>query len=343
MHKREVTVGLVGYGYWGPNLARNMFEIDDARLKYICDSTPENLEKAGAACPGVMLTDDFDRIMTDGEVEAVVIASPAATHYPLCRKALTAGKHVFVEKPLSTEVEQGRDLVRLASERDLVLMVGHIFLHHPGVRFIKEFIDSGQAGKILYMYSQRLNLGRLRRDENCLWSLAPHDVSIMLHLLDEMPVSVVARGASYLRTGIEDVAFFTLDFPGGQIGNVHVSWLDPHKIRKFTIVGTEKMLVFDLMEPENKVKVFDKRVYPVLKEEVMGYGDEMKIHFGEETCPEIDLEEPLALECLHFLECVRDGREPLASGESGVRVIEVIEAACRSMEEERPISIGRGG
>ena len=341
MHERIVTVGLVGYGYWGPNLARNLLEIASARLKYICDAAPENLERARAACPGVGLADDFETVIADEEVEAVVVASPAVTHHSLCREALLAGKHVFVEKPLSTDVEQGRDLVRLARERGLVLMVGHVFLYHPGVRFIKEYIDSGQAGRILYMYSQRLNLGRLRRDENCLWSLAPHDVSIMLYLMGGMPTSVVARGASYLRPGIEDVVFFTVYFPDGQIGNVHVSWLDPHKIRRFTIVGSEKMLVFDLMDPENKVKIFDRKVYPAGGDEVMGYGDEMKIHFGEETCPEIRMEEPLKLECLQFLECVREGKEPLTSAESGLRVLEVIGAAGQSMEEDRPVIIER--
>ena len=340
MHGRKVTVGLVGYGYWGPNLARNLCEIAGARLKYVCDASPENLELAGAACPGVELADDFETIIADQEVEAVVVASPAVTHHSMCREALMAGKHVFVEKPLSTDVEQGRDLVSLAREKGLVLMVGHVFLYHPGVRFIKEFVDSGQAGRILYMYSQRLNLGRLRRDENCLWSLAPHDVSIMLYILGDMPVSVVARGASYLRPGVEDVVFCTLSFPGGQIGNIHVSWLDPHKIRRFTIVGTEKMLVFDLMDPNNKVKVFDKKVYPVLEDEIMGYDDEMKIHFGEETCPEVLMEEPLKLECEHFLECVREEKEPLTSGESGLRVLKALEAAGRSMAADgRPVKI----
>jgi len=341
MHERIVTVGLVGYGYWGPNLARNFHELPGARLKCICDAAPENLERARAACPGVELADDFETVIADEGVEAVVVASPAVTHHSLCRKALLSGKHVFVEKPLCTDVEQGRDLVRLARERGLVLMVGHVFLYHPGVRFIKEYIDSGQAGRVLYMYSQRLNLGRVRRDENCLWSLAPHDVSIMLYLLGGMPTSVVARGASYLRPGVEDVVFFTVHFADGQIGNVHVSWLDPHKIRRFTIVGSEKMLVFDLMDPEKKVKIFDRKVYPVVVDEVMGYGDEMKIHFGEENCPEIPMEEPLKLECLQFLECVREGKEPLTSAESGLRVLEVIGAAGQSMEEDRPVIIER--
>lgn len=261
----DVVAGQIGYGYWGPNLARNLMELDGVRLKYICDPSRENLSNAAARCPGVELAGETELLLEDEEVTAVVIASPARTHFELAEKALRAGKHVFVEKPTSLSLAEGRGLVETVNETGLVLMVGHLFVYHPAVRLIKEYISSGSLGRVFYLYSQRLNLGRLRRDENCLWSLAPHDISIMLHLLDSEPDSIVARGASYLQEGLEDVVFLTLYFPDGQTGNIHVSWLDPQKVRSVTVVGSEKMVVFDDMSAE-KVKIFDRKVSSMERE-----------------------------------------------------------------------------
>jgi predicted dehydrogenase len=278
-------------------------------------------------------------VIGDPGLDAVVIASPAVTHYTLAKEALLAGKHVFVEKPLAMDVAEGRELVDLSSRAGLTLMVGHVFMYHPAVRFMKRFLEEGNAGEVYYAYSQRLNLGRVRHDENCLWSLAPHDVSLMLHLLGRQPVSVTSVGASYLRPGIEDVVFFTMSFPGGLLGNVHVSWLDPRKVRLFTVVGSEKMLVFDDMTP-GKVKIFDRRVYPVTEGEVMEYGEELRIHFGEEETPGIEMEEPLLAECRAFRDAVLGGPAPLSGGVQGLAVLEVLDAAGRSMADGgRPVAV----
>lgn len=310
------------------------------RLKYICDASAERLDQARKRLPGAELVGDTDTVMDDEEVDAVVIASSAVTHYPLTLEALLSGKHVLVEKPISLEVERGRELVDLADANGLVLMVGHLLMYHPAVTYMKEFLDSGQAGRLLYIYSQRLNLGRLRHDENCLWSLAPHDISVMLHLLDGKPESVSARGASYLRENLEDIVFCTIYFGEGQVGNLHVSWLDPHKVRRFTIVGSEKMLVFDDMVADGKVKIFDKRAYR--EDGVLGYGDELYLHVGDEILPAIRTEEPLRVECRHFRDCVIDGSRPLSDGLQGLRVLEILDAATRSLDAGgSPIEIGK--
>lgn len=341
--KREVTLGVVGYGYWGPNLARNFLDLEGARVKYVCDASREKLELARRDCTGVGIVADTSAVLSDPEVDAIVIASPASTHFELAMSAFDSGRHVFVEKPMSLDVAQAEELVRVAREKGLVLMVGHVFIYHPAVQFMKQFIDAGELGDVFYAYSQRLNLGRLRRDENCLWSLAPHDVSILLYLMGSEPDSVACRGASYLQSGLEDVVFFTMYFPGGQTGNVHVSWLDPRKVRLFTIVGSEKMLVFDDMSPEAKIRVYDRRVYPAGPQEIMGYGDELRIHFGEETVPELEMEEPLRRECRAFIDAVRGGPEPLTGGEQGLAVLRVLEAATRSMSSGGgPVKVKRG-
>jgi predicted dehydrogenase len=327
----DIVIAQIGYGYWGPNLARCYTELEGVRLKYICDATPENLNEARGKCPGVQLVSRVEKVIEDGEVNAVVIASPAATHYRLADAALSAGKHVFVEKPMSLDAGQGRALVRKAGSAGLVLFVGHVFLYHPAVRFMKQYLLSGDAGKILYLYSSRLNLGRFRSDENCLWSLAPHDISIMLYLLGEGPESVIAQGASYLKKDLEDVVILTLYFPDGVIGNAHVSWLDPHKVRKVTVVCSEQMLVFDDMSPDGKVKVYDRKVYPAKDDGVMGFGDEHRIHFGEETMPSIRMEEPLLLECAQFRDCISNGSVALTDGHQGLEVLRVLEAASRSL------------
>jgi predicted dehydrogenase len=330
----DMIIAQIGYGYWGPNLARCFQELEGVQLKYICDAKRENLAEASAKYPGVELVTGAEKVMEDGEVDAVLIASPAATHYELVKAALLAGKHVFVEKPMSLDLSQGEELVEIAGAAGLVLFVGHVFLYHPAVRFMKEYLSSGDAGEVLYLYSSRLNLGRLRSDENCLWSLAPHDISIMLHLLGGLPDSVVTQGASYLKNGLEDVVFLTLNFPNGVIGHVHVSWLDPHKVRNVTVVCREQMLVFDDMSPDGKIKVFDRKVYPVSEDDVMGFGDEHRIHFGEETRPYILMEEPLLLECAQFRDCVLNGSKALTDGSQGLEVLRVLDAAGRSLAAE---------
>jgi predicted dehydrogenase len=338
---KPVVIGLIGYGYWGPNLCRNFMALGDARLKYICDASGDKLAEAASRCPGVEPVKDPHVVFSDEEVDAVVIASSAVTHHPLALEAMRAGKHVFVEKPMSLEVQQGRELVEASDSLGKVLMVGHLLIYHPAVDFLKEYISSGEMGEILYMYSHRLNLGRLRHDENCLWSLAPHDISIMIHLLDSVPVRVSANGASYLRDGLADVVFCSMEFPAGQIGNCHVSWLDPHKTRKFTIVGTEKMVVFDDMSEDEKIKVFDKRVYR--PEGTLPYGRELYLHVGEESVPSLVMEEPLLLECRHFVDCVRHGKRPKSDGIQGLEVLKVLKAASQSLGSGgEPVELDQG-
>lgn len=330
-HGPELVLGQVGFGYWGPNLARCFSRLQGVRLKYICDTDAGNLKRAGALYDGVLLTSDATRVIDDEEVGAVVVATSAASHYDLARAALLAGKHVFVEKPLSLKLEQGKELAGIC-ENGTVLFVGHVFLYHPAVRFIKGYIDSGLAGEVICLHSRRLNLGRARRDENCLWSLAPHDVSMMLYLLGEEPESVASSGISYLRKGLEDMAFLTMYFGHGVMGQVHVSWLDPVKVRSLMVVGSERTLVFDDMSQDAKVKIFEGEPYAVGGGGTDGYRVEPRSGHLPFEAPSIPTEEPLLAECRHFRDCVMGGLRPVTDGSEGLAVLRVLEAATASLK-----------
>jgi predicted dehydrogenase len=269
-------------------------------------------------------------VARDPEVQGVVVAASAVSHYPLARALLEAGKDVYVEKPLTLEVAHAEELVRLARTKGRVLMVGHLLLYHPGVQYLKKMVVDGQIGDLLYIYCQRVNLGKVRKDENALWSFAPHDLSVILYLMDQEPVDVAARGAAFLQAGVEDVVFVDLRFASGQTAHAHVSWLDPHKLRKFTVVGTQKMMVFDDMEASEKIKVYDKGVDRA--GQVVSYGDALTVRSGDILIPKISLQEPLRLECLHFVECVRERKRPLTDGIGGLRVVKVLDAAQRSLK-----------
>lgn len=326
----KVKLGIVGIGYWGPNLVRNFSRIPELRIKYLCDLNRENIESVSYLVPDAIKTSSVDEVL-ESDVDAVVVSSPAITHYEIGMKALKAGKHVFVEKPLALKVEQAEEMVRLAEEKNLILMVGHLMIYHPAVNYLKELVKSGELGEILYMYSQRLNLGRLRKDENVVWSLAPHDISMIFYLKESEPVKVSCSGGDYLRDGIEDVAFINIFFADGSLGHVHVSWLDPHKTRKLTIVGSKKMAVFDDMESSEKIKIFDKGV--TFAPQVSQYGEEISLRFGDIVIPFFKMQEPLFLECKHFVECVLEGRKPVTDGRSGLKVLKVLEACDRSLEQ----------
>lgn len=333
-----IRIGVVGFGYWGPNLARNFDQLPQAELAVCCDLEPAALENLRKLYPYTRVTTDYQEIIGNDGLEAVVIATSAATHYQFAKEALGRGRHVFVEKPLSLRYEEGRELVTLAEEKGLVFMVGHLLLYHPAILAIKDYIDSGKLGKVHYAYSQRLNLGKLRIDENCLWSLGPHDISVILYLLGAEPVEVSARGESYLRQGIEDVVFLTLAFKEKMIANIHISWLDPHKIRKFTIVGSEKMVVFDDMESAEKIRIYDKGVD--VRQDYKAYGDDLTLRFGDIVIPSIKMQEPLRAECLHFLECIEQKKKPRSDGRDGLRVLKVLEAAQKSLENHgKPVEI----
>jgi predicted dehydrogenase len=328
-HAKPVRLALVGFGYWGPNLARNFHQLDGAELAYVVDANSAALQKAQRLY-GCATATDVAVALDDPTVDAIVVATPARTHFALGQQALLAGKHVFVEKPLTMDLEEGRALTALAEGLGSILMVGHVFEYNPAVRYIKQAIDSGDLGDLLYLYSKRVNLGRVQSDVNALWSIAPHDISIALYLLGQMPVAVRCQGASCLNGQVEDVIFLTLNFAGNVLCHVHASWLDPSKTREMTVVGSHKMIVYDDVSAEGKVRVYDKGAFR--KGEVT-YGDfQYKLHSGDILIPRLDLKEPLQEECAHFVACVRSGARPLTDGQNGLRVLQVLTAGQQSLD-----------
>ena len=316
-------VALAGLGYWGPNLARNFDEL--AELTWLCDASPDALERFTARYPRARATTDYEELLADDELDAVVVATPAVTHYELAKRALEAGRHVFVEKPLTMSAAEAEDVIAIAEASDRVLMPGHLLLYHPAVKKLKELIDAGELGDILYVYSNRQNLGIIRKDENALSSLGFHDLSVILHLLDEEPSEVWAHGNAFLTPGVEDVVFCYLRFPSGKIAHMHLSWLDPHKMRKITVVGNEKMVVFDDMELERKVTIYEKAPW----QPAQTYG-EWQTRTGDIFSPKIASDEPLRLECRRFLElCAGDGdaRRVAQDGLTVVRALEQLQAS----------------
>ena len=328
MSDRAVSVGVVGLGYWGPNLARNFDRLPSSELRWICDASDEALSRVAAQLPNTRASQELDQLLADPELDAVAIATHVPTHAALALRVLEAGKHCFVEKPLAQSVSEAEQVAQAAADSGRVLMVGHLLEYHPGVEKLKEIADAGELGDIHYIYSNRLNLGKLRSDENALWSLGAHDVSVVLRLAGEEPNEVHARGESYMRDGIEDVAFCYLRFPSGLSAHMHLSWLDPHKERRFTVVGSRRMATFDDMEIERKVTVYDKG----FDQDFQSYGEYIA-RSGDVWSTRVSNEEPLRIECGHFIECVRQGREPRSGAESGVRVVRVLEALQRSLEE----------
>jgi predicted dehydrogenase len=321
-------IGVAGLGYWGPNLARNFDRLPDAELTWLCDESEERLARHGAAFPGARTTTSLDDLLADETLDAVVLATPVPTHARLALKVLEAGKHCFVEKPLAQSVEEAERVVAAARAAERVLMVGHLLEYHPGVEALKQLVDAGELGDVRYVYSNRLNLGVLRPDENALWSLGAHDVSVILRLAGEEPHECRAVGESYMQEGIEDVVFCFMRFPSGLAAHMHLSWLDPHKERRFTVVGSQKMATFDDMELERKLTVYDKG----FDENWASYGEYIA-RSGDTYSPRVPNDEPLRLECQHFVERVRDGGEPRSGGEAGLRVVRVLEALQQSLRE----------
>jgi predicted dehydrogenase len=330
MSKKQISVGVVGVGGWGKNLARNYSQIPEANLKYLCDLDQSKLKALESQFQPEKITTRFDDLIEDPGLQAVVVATTGPTHFDLCKRALLSGKDVYVEKPFVLSVAEAEEIVALADDRKRVLMVGHLLEYHPVVQKLKDLIDSGELGEVRYIYSQRLNLGTVRMDENALWNFAPHDISVILYLLGLSPSDVSARGQSYLQEGIEDVVFLTLNFGGKAMGHVHVSWLDPHKIRRITIVGSQRMAVFDDLEANEKLKIYDKGAE--VNTDYDTFAEYVGLRFGDITVPYIRVGEPLRVECEHFLECVRDRKTPLSDGQDGLRVVKVLEAADRSLE-----------
>ncbi|MFQ6093843.1 MAG: Gfo/Idh/MocA family protein [bacterium] len=336
-----ISLGQIGVGYWGKNLLRNFSSMSQCQVKMCCDKDEAIIAKVKRDYPGLRVTNDCSDVLADDQIDAVVIATLPETHFPIAREALLAGKDVFVEKPLVLDVSEGEELVKLAERGERILMVGHVLEYHPALHQLKEYITSGELGNIYYIYSTRVNLGKIRQFENALWSFGPHDVSLILYLLGQVPIEVTAVGESYLQKGIQDVTFATLHFPGRTMAHIHVSWLDPHKIRKVTVVGSKKMAVFDDMESTEMIRIYDKGVDQRLDYE--SYGESLSLRIGDIYIPRVVVTEPLRLECHHFIDCVMNRTSPRSDGRDGLSVVRVLDAAQKSMESGgTPVKIEEG-
>jgi predicted dehydrogenase len=322
-----IRVGVVGLGYWGPNIARNLAAIDGCEVRWLCDGDPSALERLASSFPGASTTTKLDELLGDGELDAIALATPVPTHAELAIAVARAGKHCFVEKPLATSAADAEAAVEAAADARRVLMVGHLLEYHPAVVRLKQLVDSHELGALYYVYGNRLNLGKLRADENALWSLGAHDVSVVLHLIGEEPDECLAHGASYVQPGIQDVVFCYLRFPSGVVAHLHLSWLDPHKERRLTVVGARRMATFDDMVVEGKLAVYDKG----FDEDARSWGEYIT-RSGDIFSPQIANAEPLRLECEHFVQCIREGATPRSDGRSGLRVVRVLERLQSSLE-----------
>src|SRR2546422_7505926 len=324
--KSQVSVGVVGCGYWGPNLIRNFRQLPDCNLKLMCDSSEQRLAHLKSLYPEVESHNDYGHLLNGAGLDAVIIATPVRSHYAMAKASLLAGKHTFIEKPMASSAEECEELVHIADEKGLVLMIGHTFLYSPAVRKIKEIVDRGDIGDIRYISSRRLNLGLVQKDINVAWDLAPHDISILLHLLDELPQSVSCQGSSHVTRGIEDVTMMHLNFRKNRCAFIHNSWLDPKKVRQMTVVGSQRMIVYDDTEPLEKLKIYDARVevpphYDTFAEFTYSY------HYGDAYVPYIKQDEPWKLECQHFIDCIRLGGKPITDGRLGLDVVRILEAS----------------
>lgn len=323
-------IAVVGCGYWGPNFVRNFSQLPDSEVAVCCDLREERLRHMRTLYPFVRTTTQLDRVLEDPTINAVVIATPVTSHHRIGMACLRAGKNVLIEKPIAASAREAADLGNAAEERGLVLMGGHTFLFNAAVLKVKEYIESGELGRVFYISSTRVNLGIFQDDINVIWDLAPHDISILNFILNARPLRVAAYGRSYIQSAIEDVAFLTLEYPRGVTAHVHVSWLDPNKIRRTTIVGSKKMLVYDDIQTLEKVRIYDKGVsvqphYDTFGEFQLAY------RFGDIYTPKVDDSEPLKLECISFLESIKKGKTLRSGAEQSLSVVEVLEAAQRSL------------
>lgn len=329
--KKRINVGVVGLGYWGPNLARNLRSLPDCQLKVMCDVNEQRLQHLRSLYPEVDGETNFDRVVNNPEIDALVIATSVRMHYPMAKAALLAGKHVLIEKPMAGSTAECEELIEIAQRQGLVLMVGHTFLYSAPVRKIKEIVDNHDIGELRYISARRLNLGLFQKDINVAWDLAPHDISIILYIMQELPYSVNCRGGAHITKGIEDVTSMTLHFSKERSAIIHSSWHDPRKIREMTIVGSKRMIVYDDIATQEKIKIFDARVerpphYDTFAEFHYAY------HYGDTYCPFIKQDEPLKTECAHFVQCIRDNTVPLTCGEAGLEVVRILEASSESLK-----------
>jgi predicted dehydrogenase len=326
-----IGIGTIGAGAWGSNWVRTLAGMPEVQLRGVCDVVPASLEKIHRQYPHIRTTTRIDELLEDPYLSAIVVASIAPTHFEVASKALRAGKHVLVEKPMTLTSADAGVLNRLAQEHGRVLMVGHLLEYHPAILYIRELIDSGEVGEVQYVYSQRLNLGTVRSNENAWWSLAPHDISVACRLLGGRPISVQCRGQCVLQPGIADVVFAQIEFPGGKLAHMHVSWLDAHKTRKLSIVGAKKMIDFDDVASDGKVVIYDKGAQ--VQRSIDGNVEAIHTHNGGIVMPKLEAAEPLLREAKHFVECALQGKRPLSDGEAGAMVVSVLERGQRSMEQ----------
>jgi len=332
-----IRLAQIGIGYWGKNLLRNFLVMNDAQVASVCDRDPSVLEKIAVQYPLLQFSEHAQEIFGDQRIDAVAIATPSESHFELAKAALEAGKHVFVEKPMANSSAACKELIALAEKHKRVLMIGHTFLYNAAVLKVREFVQSGELGEIYYLYSQRLNLGRVRQDVDAMWNFAPHDLSIILYWLDKMPQRVSARGSAYLQKNIADVVFLQLEFDGGVTANIHVSWLDPNKVRRMTVVGSAKMVVYDDVATDYKVRVYDRGITRQNLSANLGEFDsfgnfQLIQRAGDMLMPKVDFVEPLKVQCQHFIDCIVKEQKPVSDGENGFQVVRILEAAQRSME-----------
>jgi predicted dehydrogenase len=334
---QEQTIGIaqVGIGYWGKNLLRNFTNLPGTRVLMACDQRPGILDGVARQFPDLDTTSNFQDILDNKDIQGVVIATETPQHYPMAAAALKAGKHVFVEKPMAQTRAEAEALVALAEKEDRRLMVGHLLLYHPAFIYVEDLIRRGSLGEVYYLYSMRVNLGIIRQHENAFESLAPHDLSVALSFLGKKPVAISAQGQSFLQPKIEDVAFATVYFEDNKIAHLHTSWLDPHKVRKVTVVGSRMMAVIDDVESTEKVRLYDKGVeVRAGKEYYANYAEAMTIRSGDIHIPKINMQEPLRMECQHFIDCIRDRQRPRTDGRNGLAVVSLLEAAQHSLAEK---------
>lgn len=325
-----INIGLVGCGYWGPNLARNFASLSDCRLQAFCDSDAGRLAHMQSHHPGARAYSDFNQFILDPSIDAVIVATNVRHHFAMGRASLLSGKHTLIEKPMATSLVQCEILDGLARDRGLTLMAGHTFLFSPVVRRIKQLLDNGEIGDVRYICARRLNLGLFQRDINVAWDLAPHDLSIIIYMLDSQPISVNCQGSSHVNPGVQDVASMWLSFSNGRSAMIQSSWLDPRKTREMTIVGTKKMIVYDDVSEREKIRIYDTRVaapphYDTFAEFQYAY------HYGDVTIPYVKQEEPLKVECQHFIDCIRSGANPISGAEHAAKVVRILEASTRSL------------
>jgi len=328
-----INIGVVGAGYWGPNLIRNFNAIPGFNVKYVCDKDPKRLGHMKELFQNVEPVEDYDLLVQDNDLNAIAVATPVYLHYDLAKKSLEAGKHTFIEKPMTSSVAESEELISIADDKGLTLMVGHTFIYTAAVRKIKEIVKSDDFGELYYISSRRLNLGLFQKDINVAWDLAPHDISIVLYLMDRPPVSVNCQGKANVTAGIEDVTNLSMNFEAGGFAMIQSSWLDPNKIREMTLVGSKQMIVYDDTEPLEKIKIYDKRVekpphYDTFAEFQYSY------HYGDVHVPFIKQNEPLRVECEHFLDCIKSGEKSDSDGRDGLNVIKILEASSKSLKKE---------